>query len=147
MENIESEFEKVTLWNTAVGNYFRCGANATLEGKLLREECEEMIEAIANKDPVEMLDGAADILFVMIGSLHKAGFDYNDLIYALSEVTKSNFTKLPFTKNAEGKVQKSDRYKAPDLSWCTPMKTYFKEDDWMEHVVITDAPYITPWEE
>jgi predicted HAD superfamily Cof-like phosphohydrolase len=115
MENFDSLLQRTCDWNTAVGNYKGVGVDAELEGSLLREEVEEIITAIKNKDPKEVVDGVMDVLFVAIGTLHKMGHEFWDFQSEYEAVVDSNFTKFPFTKREDGKVKKSENFKAPEL--------------------------------
>ncbi len=83
---------------------------------MLREEVEEIVEAIKANDPGEVVDGVMDVLFVAIGTLHKMGYDVpDDFLYHYSKVVDSNFTKFPFTKREDGKVKKSERFVPPNI--------------------------------
>ena len=85
---------------------------------LLTEEVGEMKDAIEAMDQVEMLDAAADIIFVLAGIIEKAGLgEYMDA--AMIEVLKSNNSKIsPFgevIRDANGKIGKPESYRAPDI--------------------------------
>ena len=122
----DRQIQRICDWNTAVGNYKGCWVDAELEWTLLREEVEETVQAIKDKNPVEVIDGVMDIIFVAIGTLHKMGVHQYDIIEAMDWVIESNFTKFPFTKREDGKICKSDRFVAPDLRWEVPKDSFFK---------------------
>lgn len=83
---------------------------------LIKEELEELFEAIANKDIVEVADALTDILYVTYGAGHSFGIDL-DKCY--DEVHRSNMSKLgedgkPIYRE-DGKVLKGPNYFEPDL--------------------------------
>ena len=84
---------------------------------LIREELEEFIEAIKNKDLKESVDALTDILYVTYGAGHAFGVNLDN---CFDEVQKSNMSKLgkdgkPIYNEA-GKVMKGPDYFKPDLS-------------------------------
>lgn len=87
--------------------------------KLLREEVDELEEALLNRDPVETLDAIIDIHYIANGTAQEAGIvdklsDAWDLVHA------NNMTKLDengkVIKNEYGKVIKPANYKPVDLT-------------------------------
>ncbi len=87
--------------------------------KLIDEEYnDELKEAIANNDKVEMLDALIDILVVTIGAIHSMGADGEG---AWKEVMRSNFSKIDketgmVRKREDGKVLKPVGYSPPELA-------------------------------
>lgn len=87
--------------------------------KLIDEEYnDELKEAIANNDKVEMLDALIDILVVTIGAIHSMGADGEG---AWKEVMRSNFSKIDkdtgmVRKREDGKVLKPVDYSPPELA-------------------------------
>ncbi len=89
----------------------------TLRLELIREELEELNEAIKKKDIKEVADALTDILYVTYGAGHAFGIDLDK---CFSEVQNSNMSKLgedgkPIY-NDKGKVMKGPGYFKPDLS-------------------------------
>lgn len=85
---------------------------------LLTEEVGEMKDAIDSMNQVEMLDAAADIIFVLAGIIEKAGLgEYMDEV--MDEVMVSNDTKIPpngeVVLDENGKIGKPEGYRAPDI--------------------------------
>ena len=83
---------------------------------LIQEEVDELVEAIAQKDMVEIADALTDILYVVYGAGHTFGID---LDACFDEVHASNMSKLgedgrPI-KREDGKVMKGPGFFAPDL--------------------------------
>ena len=84
---------------------------------LIREETQELAEAVDNDDVVEQLDALIDILVVTAGALHSLGVDADG---AWKEVMRSNFDKVdPRTgrvkKREDGKVLKPENWEPPRL--------------------------------
>ena len=85
---------------------------------LIREETDELEEAILDNDKVEQLDALIDILVVTMGAIRAAGWDGEA---AWKEVMNTNFAKInPETgkviKREDGKVLKPEGWKAPELA-------------------------------
>ena len=84
---------------------------------LIKEELEELKEAMENKDLLEVADALTDILYVTYGAGHAFGIDLDK---CFDEVQSSNMSKLgkdgkPIY-NELGKVMKGPKYFKPDLS-------------------------------
>lgn len=78
---------------------------------------DELFEAIANEDRVEILDALVDILVVTLGAIHSLGVDGEG---AWNEVIRSNMSKIDTAtgkviKRDDGKVLKPDSYSPPAL--------------------------------
>ena len=84
---------------------------------LIKEELEELTEAMQKKDLLEVADALTDILYVKYGAGHAFGIN---LDACFNEVQNSNMSKLgkdgkPIY-NDSGKVMKGPNYFKPDLS-------------------------------
>ena len=83
---------------------------------LIKEELEELQEAIKQEDLLEVADALTDILYVTYGAGHAFGIDLDNCFY---EVQKSNMSKLDEDGkpiyNENGKVMKGPKYFKPDL--------------------------------
>ena len=93
-------------------------ANYKMYLDLIREETDELEEAIQDNDKVEQLDALIDILVVTMGAVRAAGWDGEG---AWKEVMDTNFAKIDPTTNkvikrADGKVLKPEGWKAPQLA-------------------------------
>ena len=94
---------------------FPDGDTIRLRIDLIREELEELVDAIAADDIVEVADALTDILYVTYGAGHAFGID---LEACFREVHHSNMSKLEDGKpihRADGKVMKGKNYFAPNL--------------------------------
>ena len=84
---------------------------------LIKEELNELIEAMNNKDLVEVADALTDILYVTYGAGHAFGINLDE---CFEEVQNSNMSKLDDNGkpiyNDKGKVMKGPNYFKPDLS-------------------------------
>ena len=84
---------------------------------LIKEELNELTEAMNNKDLLEVADALTDILYVTYGAGHSFGIDLDK---CFEEVQRSNMSKLDEKGqpiyNENGKVMKGPNYFKPDLS-------------------------------
>jgi len=84
---------------------------------LIKEELDELKEAMDNKDLLEVADALTDILYVTYGAGHAFGINLDQ---CFEEVQNSNMSKLdengkPIYNNA-GKIMKGPNYFKPNLS-------------------------------
>ena len=88
-----------------------------LRSDLIKEEFEELNQAIKDKDIKEVADALTDILYVTYGAGHAFGIDLDN---CFDEVQKSNMSKLGSDGkpiyNENGKVMKGPNYFKPDLN-------------------------------
>ena len=84
---------------------------------LIKEELEELNEAIKDKDMKEIADALTDILYVTYGAGNAFGIDLDK---CFNEVQRSNMSKLGANDkpiyNENGKVMKGPNYFKPDLN-------------------------------
>ena len=84
---------------------------------LIKEELNELQEAMKNNDLLEVADALTDILYVTYGAGHAFGVDLDK---CFDEVQNSNMSKLGENGepiyNESGKVMKGPNYFKPDLS-------------------------------
>ena len=118
-----TNFESVKKFMETFGQEIREKAGfpnekiSSLRYDLIKEELDELKEAIDNKDIKEVADALTDILYVTYGAGHAFGVDLDK---CFEEVQNSNMSKLG--KNGEpiynefGKVMKGPNYFKPDLS-------------------------------
>ena len=83
---------------------------------LIKEELNELTEAMNNKDLLEVADALTDILYVTYGAGHAFGINLDK---CFEEVQNSNMSKLDDNGkpiyNERGKVMKGPNYFKPDL--------------------------------
>jgi len=91
-----------------------------LRYELIKEELEELNQAIKEKDIKEVADALTDILYVTYGAGHAFGIDLDE---CFNEVQQSNMSKLGSDKkpiySESGKVMKGPNYFKPDLKKFT----------------------------
>jgi len=84
---------------------------------LIKEELEELHQAIKDNDMKEVADALTDILYVTYGAGHAFGINLDE---CFEEVQKSNMSKLGADDkpiyNENGKVMKGPNYFKPDLN-------------------------------
>lgn len=127
--NLNSLFVIVREWNKRTGHMPSLDYEASAQWffektyrdramDLLAEEVGEMKAAIDSMNQVEMLDAAADIIFVLAGIIEKAGLgEYMDEV--MVEVLESNDSKIsPYgevVRDANGKIGKPSTYRPPNI--------------------------------
>jgi predicted HAD superfamily Cof-like phosphohydrolase len=89
----------------------------TMYLKLIEEEAKELSVALHDEDKIETLDALVDMIVVIIGAMHSAGFDAEN---AWKEVMKTNFAKIDHEtgkvrKREDGTVLKPVGWVPPDL--------------------------------
>ena len=118
-----TNFQKVKIFMQTFGQEIKSNPSFSTEKindlryNLIKEELDELKQAMKNKDLLEVADSLTDILYVTYG----AGIAFGiDLDKCFEEVQNSNMSKLgPDGKpiyNEAGKVMKGPNYFKPDLS-------------------------------
>ena len=118
-----SNFESVKKFMETFGQEIREKASfpndkiTTLRYDLIKEELDELKEAIQIKDIKEVADALTDILYVTYGAGHAFGINLDK---CFQEVQNSNMSKLGSDGqpiyNDKGKVMKGPNYFKPDLN-------------------------------
>ena len=117
-----SNFEEVKDFMTTYGQEVKTKSEfpeeqiIKLRIDLIKEELNELTDAIKQRNLVEVADALTDILYVTYGAGHSFGINL-DLCFA--EVQRSNMSKLgedgkPIY-NENGKVMKGSNYTKPNL--------------------------------
>ena len=118
-----TNFEKVRLFMQTYGQEVKNKAEFSNEKTnklridLIKEELEELQQAIKDKNLLEVADALTDILYVTYGAGHAFGIDLDK---CFDEVQRSNMSKLgedgkPIY-NDQGKVMKGPNYFKQNLS-------------------------------
>ena len=117
-----SNFESVKKFMETFGQEIREKASfpndkiTSLRYELIKEELDELREAIDSKDMKEVADALTDILYVTYGAGHAFGINLDK---CFEEVQNSNMSKLGSDGkpiyNDKGKVMKGPNYFKPDL--------------------------------
>ena len=117
-----SNFDDVKIFMRTFGQEVKIRAEfpkekiIKLRYDLIKEELNELQNAIKTKNLKEIADALTDILYVTYGAGHAYGIDLDK---CFSEVQKSNMSKLgedgkPIY-NKKGKVMKGSKYFEPNL--------------------------------
>ena len=118
-----SNFESVKKFMETFGQEIREKAGfpddkiTSLRYELIKEELDELKDAIDSKDIKEVADALTDILYVTYGAGHAFGLNLDK---CFEEVQNSNMSKLGTDGkpiyNDKGKVMKGPNYFKPDLN-------------------------------
>ena len=118
-----SNFEKVKTFMNTFGQEVKEKTEfpnekiIKLRYDLIKEELEELKEAIEQKDMIEIADALTDILYVTYGAGHAFGINLDK---CFNEVQESNMSKLGEDQkpiyNENGKVMKGPNYFKPNLN-------------------------------
>tara|TARA_B100000900_G_scaffold384130_1_gene372696 strand:- start:436 stop:807 length:372 start_codon:yes stop_codon:yes gene_type:complete len=117
-----TNFESVRKFMKTFGQEIREKASfpdrkiTSLRYDLIKEELDELKEALDNKDLKEVADALTDILYVTYGAGHAFGINLDK---CFEEVQNSNMSKLGIDGkpifNDKGKVLKGPNYFKPNL--------------------------------
>ena len=118
-----TNFEKVRIFMKTYGQEVKDKAGFSdartnkLRIDLIKEELEELTEAMQDENLLEVADALTDILYVTYGAGHAFGINLDK---CFEEVQNSNMSKIgedgkPIY-NESGKVMKGPNYFKPDLS-------------------------------
>lgn len=114
IRDFEEDQDKFNLISGAAYRYNKVDLNNQL--LLIKEEVDEIAKGIREDNEVEILDGAVDTLFVVLGFIQKlkmAGF----LTYeAMQRVAKNNLTKFP--KDTKTVLKSIEHYREQGIN-CT----------------------------
>ncbi len=117
-----SNFNKVKVFMETFGQEVKSRASfpdqkiQNLRYDLIKEELEELKDALNQKNLKEVADALTDILYVTYGAGHAFGIDLDK---CFAEVQNSNMSKLDENGkpiyNENGKVMKGPNYFKPNL--------------------------------
>ena len=117
-----SNFNKVKVFMETFGQEVKSKASfpdqkiQNLRYDLIKEELEELKDALYQKNLKEVADALTDILYVTYGAGHAFGIDLDK---CFAEVQNSNMSKLDENGkpiyNENGKVMKGPNYFKPNL--------------------------------
>ena len=90
-----------------------------LRYNLMKEENEEYLEAVQNKNITEIADALGDMLYILCGTILEHGLQYK-IEEVFNEIQRSNMSKLgddglPIYRE-DGKVMKGPNYFKPDFT-------------------------------
>ena len=118
-----TNFQKVKILMQTFGQEVKSNPSFSTEKinhlryNLIKEELDELKQAIDDKDLLEVADALTDILYVTYGAGHAFGINLDK---CFQEVQNSNMSKLDQNGkpiyNEKGKVMKGPNYFKPDLT-------------------------------
>ena len=82
---------------------------------LIKEEFEETAKAFDDEDLIEVADGLADMVWVIMGMCNSVGIDFDKIWEEVKNSNMSKFVDGKFIKNDEGKIMKPDTYFKPNI--------------------------------
>jgi len=118
-----TNYEKVGIFMKTFGQEVKTDPSLStdkinkLRLSLIREELDELSDAVSKKNLLEVADALTDILYVTYGAGHAFGIDLDK---CFDEVQSSNMSKLDENGkpiyNKYGKVMKGPNYFKPNLN-------------------------------
>ena len=91
------------------------GDQQTLYMILITEEYKETIEAFENNDLIEVADGLADMVWVIMGMCSSCDIDFNKVWEEVIESKMIKFVDGKSIKNEAGKIMKPETYFKPNI--------------------------------
>jgi len=91
------------------------GEQQNLYMNLITEEYRETLEAFDSDDLIEVADGLADMVWVIMGMCSSCGIDFNKVWEEVKASNMSKFVEGKAIKNEAGKIMKPETYFKPDL--------------------------------
>ena len=82
---------------------------------LIKEEFEETTKAYNDEDPIELADGLADMVWVIMGMCNSAGINFDKVWEEVKNSNMSKFVDGKFIKNEAGKIMKPETYFKPNI--------------------------------
>ena len=83
---------------------------------LIKEEFEETLKAFNEDDLVELADGLADMVWVIMGMCNSTGINFDKVWTEVRASNMSKFVDGKFVKNESGKILKPESYHKPNIS-------------------------------
>ena len=91
------------------------GSQPDLYMNLITEEYKETLEAFQNKDMIEVADGLADMVWVIMGMCSSCGINFEKVWEEVKASNMSKFVDGKAIKNEAGKIMKPETYFRPDI--------------------------------
>jgi predicted HAD superfamily Cof-like phosphohydrolase len=88
---------------------------ALLYMNLIKEEFEETTKAFYDEDLVEVADGLADMVWVIMGMCNSVGIDFDKVWKEVKNSNMSKFVDGKSIKNDAGKIMKPETYFKPNI--------------------------------
>ena len=91
------------------------GSQPDLYMNLITEEYKETLEAFQNKDTIEVADGLADMVWVIMGMCSSCGINFEKVWEEVKASNMSKFVDGKAIKNEAGKIMKPETHFRPDI--------------------------------
>ena len=91
------------------------GDQQKLYMNLITEEYKETLEAFQNNDLVEVADGLADMVWVIMGMCNSCGIQFDNVWKEVRASNMSKFVDGKVIKNDYGKIMKPKSYFKPNI--------------------------------
>ena len=91
------------------------GDQQTLYMNLITEEYNETLEAFENNDLIEVADGLADMVWVIMGMCSSCSIYFNTVWQEVRASNMSKFVDGRAIKNEAGKIMKPETYFKPNI--------------------------------
>ena len=88
---------------------------AKLYMKLINEEYNETLDAFKKSDLVELADGLADMVWVIMGMCNSCGIQFDNVWKEVRASNMSKFVDGKAIKNEYGKIMKPKTYFKPNI--------------------------------
>ena len=88
---------------------------AKLYMKLISEEYNETLDAFKKSDLVELADGLADMVWVIMGMCNSCGIQFDNVWKEVRASNMSKFVDGKAIKNEYGKIMKPNTYFKPNI--------------------------------
>ena len=90
-------------------------AQSQLYMDLITEEYKETLTAFKENDMIEVADGLADMVWVIMGMCNSCGIDFDTIWQEVKSSNMSKFAGGKAIKNEHGKIMKPDTYFKPNI--------------------------------
>jgi predicted HAD superfamily Cof-like phosphohydrolase len=111
-EDVQDFHKRVVELDTADTPSVPAPERVALRIKLMKEELNELLDGIAFNNMVEIADGCADLVVVVLGTADEYGIPF-DRVW--KEVHRSNMAKMGGEVRADGKKLKPPGWTPPDI--------------------------------
>ena len=91
------------------------GDQQKLYMNLITDEYKETLEAFQNNDLVEVADGLADLVWLIMGMCSSCGIEFNKVWEEVRSSNMSKFVDGKVIKNDYGKIMKPKSYFKPNI--------------------------------
>ena len=121
VREFHAKFDQPIVDKPKIAGTFRMN----LRGRLITEEISETFGALATDNLIEIADGIADSIYVLLGTAIEYGIDLDPVF---KEVHRSNMEKTPGKERADGKILKPEGWIPPRIKEILDAQS--EPDEW-----------------